>query len=941
MAERRKVFFLSIFLALSCWLVTSCSSSSGPTGTSTGTGGGSGLQLTPSSTPFVELTPSGSVSVSVSANESVTWSVQTTTGYGHPLGASVSPTTGNATTFTYTTTAQSCSGAPTAQFEVVATAATTPPQSAILPIRIAQSPPCLAPVSFAAGGQSYTANCPPAGTVITPSSAQLEGQNGAYTQQTTISVYESNGTPFGVPPFTWTLTGSLPDGLSLTTSTDTTSVTILGTPTSVGCTQFQLQVTDATGAMSCPLPTGTAGCQPGPTPFIFVVLPSPLTVKSPVLPFSYDGTPYPPISLQVSGGVPPYTWSEAVNETLPPGLNLSSTANSAFVEVSGTPNVGDSDNYNGAGSPNDGEYPTLLQVNDSQLPYPAIGTAALNSMFDALLPPACSSSAQSLSITPSTENGGVGSVGVSAANYLQGPYAFMLRGFDGKQPTVIAGSLTFNSENGTVSGEEDITQGSSSAQAITVTGTYSVGIFPTAIPTASSYNRGCVTLTTSAGSSMTFDFSLGDCSNNYTEGEAITTSDNACGMTQNAQGENQAAGVFTSGRLMVADDGTGESAQISGFLRAQNSSSFGAGLSGPYAFGLGGWDSSGGHYAMAGSVQASSGNFTSAAADIDDAGSLGTQLTGGSGTVGAADPNGRVSATLSVGQANFNLALYMIGGGDAFVVTTGPLGANNPLLTGEALSTASSFSSTSLENTQMLAMGGLAAPGPDVSIGLLSFSLGAVTGTIYQDQAGTLGTTAVSAAYTVDPSTGRTPFSTPESGQTLGAHEFVAYLIPPSATLTHTNCKYEAACVTGFIVGTDSTAQDGVLEFQIAANGPPPPFTNRYLLGDFVYGTVENLDSTSASFEGDVFAAPSATNTTGGSLGGTSLAFYQDSSYCLPSACPLLIPSETFTGSYTINTAGIGTFGGGAVVSVNNGNVTFYIDESSVNTHPSIVVAEH
>lgn len=940
MAERRNVFFLSILLALACWLLTSCSSSSSATGKGS-VGTGSTLQLTPSSTPFVELTPSGSVSVTVTANESVTWSVQTATGYGQPLGASVNPTTGSSTTFTYATLFQPCSGSPTEQFEVVATAATTPPQSAVLPINIGLSPPCLAPVTFAAGGQFYTANCPAAGTVIVPSTSQLEGQNGVYTQNTTISVYKTNGTPFGVPPFTWSLTGSLPDGLSWSTSTDTTSVTILGTPTAPGCSQFSFQVTDATGAMSCPVPTGTATCQAGPTPFIFVVLPSPLKVQLPVLPFSYDGTPYPPISLQVSGGVPPYVWSEYDSSaTLAPGLNLSSTGKAAFVEVSGTPTVGDSTVGNGTGG-SPGEYPTFLQVNDNQSPYPATGTATLN-MVDTALPTACSSAAQSLSIGPNALNGGVGTVGVSAANYLQGPYAFTLRGFDGTQPTVIAGSLTFNSANGTVSGEEDITQGSMSAQATPVTGTYSVGILPTStsVGQTTSYNRGCVTLTTSSGTSLTFDFSLGGCSNNYTEGGAITTSDNACGMSQNAQGENQAAGVFTTGRLMLGDDGTGHSAQISGVLRAQNASSFGAGLSGPYAFGLGGWDSAGGHYAMAGSVQASSGNLASAAADIDDAGSLGAQLTGGSGKLGAADRNGRIAATLSVGQANFNLALYMISGSDALVVTTGPLGADNPLLSGEALSTASSFSSASLENTHMLAMGGLAAPGPDVSIGLLSFSVGSVTGTIYQDQAGTLGTTAVSGAYTVDPSTGRTPFTAPESGQSLGAHAFVAYLTPPSANLTHTNCSYEAACVTGFIVGTDSTAQDGVLEFQIPTNGPPPPFTNRYVLGDFVYGTVESLDSASADFEGDVFATPSATNTTGGTFGGPSIAFYQDTSYCLPSACPLFIPAETFTGSYTINTAGVGTFGGGAVVSVNNGNVTFYIDESPVNMHPSIVVAE-
>jgi hypothetical protein len=107
--------------------------------------------------------------------------------------------------------------------------------------------------------------------------------------------------------------------------------------------------------------------------------------------------------------------------------------------------------------------------------------------------------------------------------------------------------------------------------------------------------------------------------------------------------------------------------------------------------------------------------------------------------------------------------------------------------------------------------------------------------------------------------------------------------------------------------------------------------------GDFVYGTVESLDSTTASFEGDVYATPSASNTTGGSLG----PFYQDSSYgCLQTTCPLFIPSDTFTGAFTIGSSGTGTFGGGTLVSVGNGNVNFYIDESPDNTHPSVIVAE-
>ena len=142
-------------------------------------------------------------------------------------------------------------------------------------------------------------------------------------------------------------------------------------------------------------------------------------------------------------------------------------------------------------------------------------------------------------------------------------------------------------------------------------------------------------------------------------------------------------------------------------------------------------------------------------------------------------------------------------------------------------------------------------------------------------------------------------------------------------------------------MGTDNSAQDGVLEFQTPAVAPPPPFTNRDVAGDYVYGSAENIDWMTSSFEGDVYATPSSSASTSGSLGASGLPFFQDSSYgCLNSICPFLIPEATFAGAYTINGNGTGTFGGATAVSVTNGNVIFYIDESPVNLHPSVVVAE-
>jgi len=944
-ATSRLVVLIAVCAAM-CWLAMGCSSSSSGSSTSGGGGGQQGLQFTsPTNAPTIELNQAGTASVSLTVNQSVTWSLANASGFGKvPAGASVSPTTGTSTTFTYTGPLQPCSAAAPVQVEVVATTSGTPAQEAVITVTVVQSPPCLASLPIVFGTNSYT-SCPASGTALIGSPSGAGAQVGVYAQAT-IRASSFGGVLAGVPPFTWTLTGSLPNGLSLSPGADTTSIILSGTPVSAGCSTFQLQISDAAGGLSCN-PAIKTSCVP--TTFSVAVVPASLKVQAPAYSFSYDGIPYASISLQASGGLLPYTWfpDPAGVSTLAPGLGLSpGKTGSNFAEISGTPNVGDSNSYNQAGSPNQGQYPTLVYVNDSQSPYPAVGVASLK-MQDYVLPVACSSSTASpLYIQPTgiAGNGGSASGGpVLADNYLQGTYAFLLRGFDAKQPAVIAGSMTLDGNGNVTSGEEDITVGASSWRALAISaGTYTVGATASNNGSSTIYNRGCATLTTSAGT-LTFDFTVGGCSNQYSEGGAPSTSLNACGMTQNSQGENQASGLFTTGRIIEANDGSGQSAQLSGILRAQSTSSFAGGLGGPYAFGVGGWDSALGHYSMAGSVQASSGSLASAAADIDDAGTLSTQLTGGSGTLGTADANGRIAGTLTVGQASFDLALYMISGGEAFIVTTDPLGASHAVLSGEALTTAASFSNASMQNSHMLAMGGLASGGPDVSIGVLTFDgIGSVSGTIYEDYAGTVGTTSpVSAAYSVDASTGRTPLTTPQYGQTMGAHTFVAYLIPASSSLNHTNCSNPASCITGFIVGTDGTAQDGWLEFQTQAIGPPPPFTNRNVAGDFVYAAVENLDWMTPSFEGDVFATPSSSNTTGGNLGTSQLPFNQDSSYgCLQTTCPLFIPNDTFAGAYTINKNGTGTFGGGTTVSVTNGNVTFYIDESAVNAHPAVIVAE-
>jgi hypothetical protein len=808
--------------------------------------------------------------------------------------------------------------------------------SAILPIFILQTQACIATTASvntcvvdagvltctnypAPGSSNYS--CPASGTLIPPASLLGFGsstqpfQVGAYGA---IQIYEGGGQisqPFGAPPLQWTVTsGSLPNGIALQPNTDTLSAFLQGTPLSAGCSEVTLQVTDSLGG------TGTES-------FFVVAVPSSLSIKAPVIATPYPGVSYPPTALVVSGGLPPYTWGPSFigPEDLPPPLSLSFPLGSTSVGViSGTPDPGD------LGPPNFGAFPISLLVNDSQVPYPAVATPPLKNMT-VLNPSSLCQSAPAIS--PSQGYGGDPNGGSVLANaFLKGTYAFLLRGFDAAQnPVVIAGSVQTDGSGTVTGGQEDVTRSSGSQNVAVQSGSYNIG---------GELNRGCMTLHDSSGSTSTFAFTLASCSNNFTKSNGIIQPDQtACGITANGAGVNGPAGFYTTGRMIESDN---SGTRVSGILRMQDASSFSSGLSGFYAFGLSGWDLSGGHYAAAGSMQVGSGAFSSVAADTDDAGSLSSALTGGSGTFSGADSTyGRTTATLTLGNATLNLAVYVVSQQEAMIATTDLLSAGQPIASGEAVLSTGPFGTASLQNAHILHIGGLATTGPDVSIGVLQFDgIGGVGGTVFENQAGTLGTTAVSGIYSVDSTTGRTVFSAPQIGQSLGAHAFVAYILPPAASLTRANCSQPTNCITGFLVGNDSTAQDGILEFQTSATAPPPPFNNGYLLGDFAFGVDETLDAIAPYSEGSATASAGSSSSNSGNLNPIIQDFnYSDAGYCLQLSCLQLIPEELFTGTYSINTNGTGSFGG-ETVSVTNGRTVFYLDESPLNTHPSVIVAE-
>ncbi len=126
----------------------------------------------------------------------------------------------------------------------------------------------------------------------------------------------------GITPYTWSLASSspaLPAGLFL----DATAGTITGTPTTTGTTTPIFRLDDSSS------PTETVQ---KPLTITITTTPQPLTITTSSLPEGAVNQPYPPTTLQATGGIQPYTWS--VNPVLPNGLQFNVLSPGT---ISGTP----------------------------------------------------------------------------------------------------------------------------------------------------------------------------------------------------------------------------------------------------------------------------------------------------------------------------------------------------------------------------------------------------------------------------------------------------------------------------------------------------------------------------------------------------------------------------------------------------------------------------
>ncbi len=169
----------------------------------------------------------------------------------------------------------------------------------------------------------FSSNKPIVGSAAVPSGLPSTGSPAPLSVTATPLASAAQGSPYsaslaatgGTAPYSWIPLGSLPSGLSLSSSG-----VITGTPQATGTFMFTVQVTDSTSPTRL---TATASRS-------ISVASAPLSITTTTLPDAIGGTTYS-AALGATGGTSPYSWVVS-SGALPAGLTLS-----AGGTVTGTP----------------------------------------------------------------------------------------------------------------------------------------------------------------------------------------------------------------------------------------------------------------------------------------------------------------------------------------------------------------------------------------------------------------------------------------------------------------------------------------------------------------------------------------------------------------------------------------------------------------------------
>jgi hypothetical protein len=290
------------------------------------------------------------------------------------------------------------------------------------------------------GGSSYSA--PPTPLPAPPTLPSAASLSSACTAAATIGAYNCQiAVSSGKAPFTWTA-NTLPRGLMLTVSADTTTATISGTvqgqqaiTTTSAFTALVATASAATTTVSVTLTVTDSASRSASLTFSITLTISPLgiTTTSP-LPGATLGSAYTTM-VTAAGGLTPYTWTVATGSNLPAGLTLTSGSPSAT--ISGTPTA-------------TGTFTFTLNVADSETPTPMTASATFT-----------------LTVSTSSTLNCPAIVNLT----LCGTYGVGIRGFVGTTgPASMGASFVADSTGHVVSGVEFLNSVSGVQANVTITG---------------------------------------------------------------------------------------------------------------------------------------------------------------------------------------------------------------------------------------------------------------------------------------------------------------------------------------------------------------------------------------------------------------------------------------------------------------------------------------
>jgi hypothetical protein len=313
---------------------------------------------------------------------------------------------------------------------------------------------------------------------------------------------------------------------------------------------------------------------------------------------------------------------------------------------------------------------------------------------------------------------------------LSGSYAFAVTGTNSGGFFALAGSLQANG-NGTITGGvEDINSPGTAVVRtnVGITGTYTVR----------ADGRTTATLIPAAGSGL----------NNITLDFVLLSSQ--------------------SGLVVRFDN----AATASGTIDLENSGAFSnAALAGALAFNLSGVDGSGLSLGTAGTITTdASGNITSGVQDVNDNGTVSTNLVVTPAAGAMSDPStGRGTVSISTNLGTFNFAFYVVDANHIKLISTDA----SPVLSGDAFRQQGPFSNASASGPFVLTLTGAIGGGPFVAGAVItSDGAGNITGTEDANRNGTVNTNfAVTGTYSIA-SNGRGTLTT-NSG--IGTANFAIY----------------------------------------------------------------------------------------------------------------------------------------------------------------------